>query len=289
MKRNLFILAIVSLAFVIGCQKEDFKEESQAVVNGNEEVIPFELPEPIEFPEFVECKLPESTEKWGGTPHSKLMFIAAKYWKLSDSRANRMAAGAPMPDQHDNEGTIPGTQQWRHGYIYLYGYYTGIGVADAMCANNINGSGYNKRSAFYYYPSNKWMGDWYLGYAAHYLQDVANPWHTSANIYQQLATHNGYENWVSANWDSGHNFESVVNADKYYYSVTNPAAAVRYLALWSNYRNTTIYDAYVASGKPTGLNGGNDALIEGTKELLIAACRYSKGLIKHTLDAENAW
>ena len=67
MKRNLFILAIVSLAFVIGCQKEDFKEESQAVVNGNEEVIPFELPEPIEFLSSLSVNA-RINRKWEDSP-----------------------------------------------------------------------------------------------------------------------------------------------------------------------------------------------------------------------------
>ena len=54
-------------------------------------------------------------------------------------------------------------------------------------------------------------GDWYLGYASHYLQDVGNLWHTSTNIVQQLSTHGGYETWVDNNWDEGHNLYEAPN------------------------------------------------------------------------------
>jgi hypothetical protein len=293
MKRKFFTLvaATLFLTTFIGCEKEDLlvpeKLDSNKVENAN--AIGFELPDAIQMPEKFEIIFPETGSKWTRTPHQKTMWVAAKQWGLSDTRADAMAGAAHMPDIYDDDGHLPGTQQWRHGYVYLYGIYIKFGIADAMCANNINGSGYNGKSAFYYYPSNKPLGDWYLGYASHYLQDVANPWHTSANIYQQISTHSGYETWVANNWTKGHKFQDVISADYSYYAVTDPAASTRNLALWSNNKNTIVYKAYVASDKPTGSGTGNTTLINETKELLKASCRYTKGLIKYTLDAKKAW
>ena len=212
-----------------------------------------------------------------------------KQWGLSDARANYMSPAAHMPDVYDNEGEIPLTQNWRHGYVFAGGVHI-WGNADDCCHENIQGQGFNDKSAFYYYENgNRWWGDWWLGYASHYLQDVGNPWHTSVDIVQQLVTHKGYEQWVDANWSSGHNFQDVVNSDIYYYYISNPGATVRSLAQWSNSNNTYMLSAYINSGYPTGSGGGNSNLIYGTEYLLKVQARYTKGLIKYTLDAKNAW
>jgi hypothetical protein len=295
MKKKIYKFGLILFACSIGlfsCEKEDAIEVEEIKSNELVYELDFEIPVPIQIENrtIEDLNFSPSDERWAWTPHQRTMFVAAKHMGLSDTRANRMAGAAHMPDVYDNEGTIPGTQQWRHGYIYLWGVYTGIGVADAMCANNISGSGYNSRSAFYHYEAGSITnGDWYLGYASHYLQDVANPWHTSANVYQQLDTHGPFETWVANNWTSGHKFQDVINSDYYYYSVSNPAATVRTLALWSNGRNTTVSNAYINSGKPTAAGTGNITLVNETKELLKRSCRYTKGLIKYTLDAKKAW
>jgi len=291
MKKKVLIISVITLCLgvIISCSKDEdiVKETEQA--NETELSVIEELPEAIAIENVQDYKLNFSNEKWGWTVHDKTMYIAAKQWGISDSRANMMSGAAHMPDVYDNEGTIPGTQNWRHGYVYTYGYHI-WGNADACCKGNISGSGLNGKSSFYYYENgNQSWGDWYLGYASHYLQDVGNPWHTSANIVQQLDTHGPYETWVENNWTSGHKFQDVVNNDWYYYSVSDPAATVRSLSYWSYGKNSTMYNAYLNSGKPTAAGTGNSTLISETKELLKVSGRYTKGLIKYTLDAKNAW
>ncbi|MCD4792687.1 MAG: hypothetical protein K8R54_05615 [Bacteroidales bacterium] len=289
-KINQLILITFGLCiFIFSCTKKNeiIPENEQVVDDYVLEAV--ELPDEITLENVQDYELNYSVDKWNWTVHDKTMYIAAKQWGISDSRADMMSGAAHMPDVYDNEGQIPGTQNWRHGYVFAYGIHI-WGNADECCDNNISGSGLSGKSSFYYYENgNQSWGDWYLGYASHYLQDVGNPWHTSSNIVQQLETHIGYEEWVDNNWSEGHNFEDIVNNDWYYYSVSDPDATVRSLAKWSNSKNSTVYDAYVNSGNPTGAGTGNSTLVSETKTLLKVVGRYTKGLIKYTLDAKNEW
>jgi hypothetical protein len=281
------LIALLTGMFIISCDKSNPVISEDQI---NEEAISDNLLTPLSMnkPDGFKYDFPADA-KWGWSVHDQTMYICARQWGVSTDRANMMSGAAHMPDVYDVEGQIPGTNNWRHGYVYQYGIHI-WGNADENCNNNIRGSGFNGKSAFYYYENgNKSWGDWYLGYASHYMQDVGNPWHTSANIVQQLDTHGPYETWVGNNWTSGHNFKSIVENDWYYYSISDPKASVVALAKWSNGKNTTVRDAYVNSGKPTGSGTGNSTLISETKELLKASARYTKGLIKYTLDAKSAW
>jgi hypothetical protein len=279
---NLF-LAVGLCAGIVGCSKEN--PAAPVTVNTTQQ----EESAALAQPEAVAIKPP--AEKFGWTAHDKTTFICAKQWGLSDYRANYMSGASHMPDVYDNESAVPLNQQWRHGYVLAYGAYV-WGVAHWCCDDNIRGGSYalNGKSAYYYYGiGNRDWGDWYLGYASHYLEDVGNPWHTSANIVQQLDTHGPYETWVENNWTSGHNLSTAVSSDYYYYAITFIYGSVANLAKWSNGRNTAVYNAYVASGKPTGAGTGNATLVSETKLLLRETGRYVKGLIKYTLDAKAAW
>jgi hypothetical protein len=300
MKKTNFILFSLILVFVVsmifnGCTTDKNPVQPQQ----NEEALSLIIPEalPMEIPEgYFNNSADEKTgvkinkTLWNWTVHDSMMYICAKQWGLSDDRAEYMAGAAHMPDVYDNEGTIPLTQQWRHGWVQLINGVWIWGSADDCCDDNIRGEGYNDKSAFYYYDEgNRLWGDWYLGYASHYLQDVGNPWHTSANIVQQLSTHSGYETWVDNNWNEGHNFYEAVSEDWHYYAVSDPAASTRSLAIWSNSKNSVVYDSYVDSGNPTEAGEGNSTLVDETKLLIRDTGRYTKGLIKFTLDSKNVW
>jgi len=277
---SIMLLAVILCVIVIGCSKHNPAAPVATDTVQPEAFVAFTQPEAV--------AIKPSAAKWGWTAHDKTTFICAKQWGLSDYRANYMSGASHMPDVYDNEGTVPGTQQWRHGYVYAAGVHI-WGSADAYCNNNIRGSGLNGKSAFYYYGAgNRDWGDWYLGYGSHYMEDCGNPWHTSANIVQQLATHGPFETWVENNWTSGWNLSAAVGNDYYYYTVSDPAGT-RNLAYWSYSRYSTVYNAYVASGKPTGAGTGNSTLVNETKTLIKETGRYVKGLIKFTLDAKGAW
>jgi hypothetical protein len=275
------MLAVSLCILIIGCSKSN-PAAPEVSSTGQSQAYTYEQPQIV--------PMDPRTEKWGWTAHDKTTYICAKQWGLSDTRANYMSGASHLPDVYDNEGTVPGTQNWRHGWVQLVNGVWVWGSADAWCNANIRGSGYNSKSAYYYYGvGNRNQGDWYLGYASHYLEDVGNPWHTSANIVQQLATHGSYETWVENNWTSGWNLSASVANDYSYYAVSDPAASTRNLAIYSNSRNTTIYNAYVNSGKPTGAGTGNSTLVSETRTRIRDTGRYVKGLIKFTLDAKGAW
>ncbi len=278
-------LILFSLFTTISCKKETelFINDENTITSGvNNNTTNFVLPDSIE----IKIDLP----KWGWTVHDNMTYYCAKQWGLSEERAKIIYNAAHMPDVYDVEGQIPGTNNWLHGWVQIVNGVWVWGAADKACYNNIQGSGWNNGSSFYYYSAgNKSKGDWYLGYASHYLEDCGNPWHTSANIVQQLSTHSNFEVWVDNNWSSGHEFYLDVMNDHYYYSVSDIKEAVKALAKYSNSHNTTIYNAYVASGKPTAAGTGNSTLISETRQLLVQSSRYVKGLIKYTLDKKQAW
>ena len=280
--------AIFAMTF-IGCQKDDVndlqveKTEEQSFADNNAlyadpELIP---------DEFVDVKLPNDG-KWGYTPHRDMMYAAAIKCGLSYQRADKMKEWAAYPDQIDGEANIPIiSTTWKHGYMYKY-YVHYYGIADAMCKNNISGSGYNGKSAFYYYPGNKDMGDKYVGYAGHYMIDMGNSWHTWGLISQ--TDHYRYETWFANNWTSGHKFyQYILNNGSGYYSVTDPAAATRSVAWNSMLSAQSIYNAWLLSGRPTGAGTGNSTLISKTKANVLRSFLYLKGLVYYTLNHENAW
>ena len=282
-KKIIGLLSIVLLsgAIIISCTKDEEVVPDNSQNQVEEVIMEVELPEVIAINNIPDYKLSQSGAKWWGWNHSDMAEIAAYHMGLSETRAVRMHNAADDPDQVDGEGTIPLTQQWKHGYVFAYGYYV-WGSADDNCEDNIN-------RAIYNFTYSEYWGDYRIGYASHYLQDVANPWHTSANIVQQLSTHKGYEEWISNNWENGHKFKDYLDGDYYYYSISDPAATTRTLAKYSYNKYSTMYDAYIDSDSPVEPNTGNATLVSQTKEVLKAAGRYTKGLIKYTLDEANAW
>jgi hypothetical protein len=304
MKNFLSILGFVLIGMILldSCEKEVLVEndlkgvseidqivENEVINNNTSSLIPAVFYEPIEIAEkYIEVETP----KWTLTPHQGIMFLAAKKCGLTDARANKMKEWAAYPDEIDKEALIPILNTtWKHGYAYyklINTWYWIYGTADAMCQANINGSGYLSKSAFYYYPADKNNGDKYLGYAGHYMVDMGNAWHTHGIISQ--TDHANYENWILNNWTTGHNFYNYLStSEPTYYTVTDPKATVRNIAYYSAISADELVNAYVASGRPTGVNGGNAYLISKTKENLLRSYKYLKGLIRYTLDTESAW
>jgi len=276
-KSSISIFIIVEF-FLISCKKQDQEPCTLITKKGNIQVS---------LPDSIKIKV---NTRWGWTVHDNMTYYCAKQWGLSDDRAQTMLNASHMPDIYDVEGQIPGTQNWLHGWVQIINGVWVWGSADNACNNNIQGIGWNGKCSFYYYKiGNISQGDWYLGYAAHYMEDCGNPWHTSANIVQQLSTHSDYETWVDNNWTNGFNFSLSISSDYYYYSVTNPKDAVKALAIYSNSQNSIIYKAFLDSGSPTKADIGNTVLVSETRQLLINTSRYVKGLMKFTLDAKNAW
>lgn len=239
---------------------------------------------------------------WSEATHSSMTLDAARYWGLATARANNLSYAAAMPDTYQSGLSNGYNQQWSHAYLYSSLGIWVWGDADDDYFENLNQSdgelespeGYNGQSAKYYYGlGNQKTGDWYVGYATHYIEDTCLLLHASDPSVSMLTSHFKFEDWIKNNWTSGHNFYAAIAADTYYYVVTSPKDSIQSAAYYSGYWTSdlgkTVWDNYSACGYPTAVGTGNATLVAKAKEMLIRAARYSRGTIKYAFDTYNQW
>lgn len=233
---------------------------------------------------------PGATPKMSLLCHKYMVYHAARKLGLSTTRMNQMMKWAAKPDTIDNEGTIPGTQQWRHGYVYIGGVYSWGGAAERLDMNVYGTSGYLGKSAGYYYAkSDKVNGDYHLGYALHYLADVGNPYHTNADIVSQLKGHGNYEKWLENNWSSGRNFSADWTSSTTTVTYSSIRDYVRKLSKYSYNNSGKVSGAFAASGYPTASGTGNDTLVKYTRLQIKETAKYMRGCIKKVMDQYSVW
>lgn len=309
----LAVLMVVSL-MLVGCSQKQNPAAPSLRTEGEPGVEqPYRILEPE--PVLAQHDPVDVTEvldkvKWAHTTHQKIAAVAAAKMGLSTGRVNRITSAAHLPDVYQSGLNNSYNQQWSHAF--LLSTSSGIwvwGDADDDFYDNIdqNGGeiespeGYNGRSAKWYYTNTsltlyqrQYEGDWYLGYAAHYIQDVCLVLHASDPTVAMLTKHFDYETWIQNNLEAGHNLLSAVTADNSYYVVNDLKAAIRQATYycscyWTNTNGKLAWDAYVASGYPTAAGTGNANLVNYTKLMLRDAGRYVKGTIKYTLDKYGQW
>ncbi|MFA8299837.1 MAG: hypothetical protein ACEPOV_06730 [Hyphomicrobiales bacterium] len=243
--------------------------------------------------------------KWSEPQHNQYVYICAKKLGLSEKRAKLMGEASEMPDV-TQVGLANGfNQQWSHAYMYsILGSWI-WGDADEDFRDNIDGppagekhEGYNDKSAKDYYTNgNQELGDWYLGYACHYIADASLVLH-STFIFPKvtMATyHFRYEKWVEDNWNKGHRFVDAVNSvdPSEFYTVTDPVAALVQTAENSNFYLSNFsdkaWDAYGESGYPKGVGTGNANTVLYTKKMISECTKWVGGSIKYGLDKYNQW
>lgn len=235
--------------------------------------------------------------------HTSFSELAAAYWGLPASRVANIKRAGDQPDVYQAGIDNYYNQQWSHAFLLTGGATWLWGDADDDFYDNLNQSsgewespeGLNGKSAKYYYQAgSQYMGDWYLGYATHYIEDVNLVVHTSApSRTDLLSKHFAFEDWIHANLTSGHRLLSAAAADPYYYAVTDPKASIKNAAYFVCYGQggvgKRVWDAYVASGYPTAAGAGNATLVAAAKEMMIRAARYTRGTIKYALDKYGQW
>ncbi len=297
--RHLFVLPIV-LALALGCSRhKDPVSPPSPSDNDNYHQAPYRIEVPTPRLEAH----PDLEVKWSCLTHRKVVSIAAAKMGLSTGRINNITAASDSPDVYQSGLENGFNQQWSHAFMLTSGGYWYWGDADDDFHDNINQStseiespeGYKGKSAKYYYQAgNQYRGDWYLGYACHYIEDVCLVLHTTVPFGAMATKHFAFETWVENNLTAGHKLLDAVSADNYYYVITDLKTAVNQAAYYtSGYYSSTYgkkaWDAYVASGYPTGAGTGNAALVANVKGMLVDAGRYVKGTIKYTLDRYGQW
>lgn len=303
-KSSLALIAVMTLAVLFsGCGRESNPVASQPTAAQTAGDDYSQAPYPVEVAPPAQAPHQDLSAKWSQLTHKKVVAVAAAKMGLSTARVNNMTAASEMPDVYQAGLENGFNQQWSHAFMLTSGGYWYWGDADDDFHDNINQStgeiespeGYNGKSAKYYYQAgNQYQGDWYLGYACHYIEDVCLVLHTTVPDYYMATKHFAFESWVENNLTAGHNLLAAVQADNYYYVITDLKQAVNQAAYYTSGYYSSAYgkkawDAYVASGYPTAAGTGNATLVANTKGMLVDAGRYVKGTIKYTLDRYSQW
>jgi hypothetical protein len=250
--------------------------------------------------------------KWSEYTHRSISSIAASQWGLSAGRAANISEASDDPDTYQSGIDNGYNQQWSHAYIYDRWFSTSFylwGDADQDFHDNIagpqGGEGYGGLFAGYFYGSNQYQGDRYLGYALHFIEDVSITVHSTAptstgitvpfSTVDMLTHHFDFESWVNNNMNAGYNLLDAVANDYYYYPVTDLAQSLKNAA-WAScaYKGTSsmgyaAWKAFRSAGYPTGTGTGGSTLAENVKKMLVSAGRYAKGAVKYTMDAYGQW
>lgn len=250
--------------------------------------------------------------KWAGNAHGGVTYLACKKVVSSESYCQISQTNSSAPDYWS--GYIPPNSsppcnipQWMWDQIRTiflplivrnYDHWFnpnlcpgGIGGAPAQVENNTrlarifwsfckSGNSYYCNEAFRY-----------LGYASHFLEDVGNPLHTSAEVKQVFFSisafsgcidclHKEYESYIDSNWQSGYKFSSVVEETLRYsngYTVTNVTIAVKSLATDSNVFGDSI--VYTIFTQPDSWRK-DQTLRSITNYTLTESAKYTVGLFK---------
>jgi hypothetical protein len=304
MKRTLSLLLALSVSVFItaGCSKRQSPTAGEPAAIAQDDDYS-QASYKVEAPLPVLQTHPEAAVKWSQLTHKKIVAVAAAKWGLSTARVNNITAASEMPDVYQSGFSNGYNQQWSHAFMLTSGGYWYWGDADDDFYDNLNQSGgeiespegYNGKSAKYYYQaSNQYQGDWYVGYACHYIEDVCLVLHTTVPGYYMATKHFDFETWVENNLTAGHKLLDAVSADNTYYIVTDPKTAINQAAYYTSGYYSSAYgkkawDAYAACGYPTAAGSGNATLVANTRGMLVDAGRYVKGTIKYTLDKYGQW
>ncbi|MBF0362485.1 MAG: hypothetical protein HQK49_15815 [Oligoflexia bacterium] len=241
------------------------------------------------------------------TNHDHQIFtkLAAKFWGLSDERIKNIALGAKMPDITQSGFSGNFNQQWSHGLLYGKNQKRMWGDADQDFEGNLmgnlsgNNEGWNHSSADIFYSKNDQKnGDWYIGYASHYIVDVTTPVHSTnplLNRLDVLTHHFDFELWIANNLEGGHRLLDAAINDKEYYTITDPRKNLQDVAWKACYWNIEngygkiLWDLYKKDGYPTKENSGSPELVDNAKIMIVEAVRWARGTIKWGLDQYNQW
>lgn len=208
-----------------------------------------------------------------------------------------------MPDVYQSGFENGYNQQWSHAYMlnswgkHVYGDADDDFHDNLIGKNNEKHEGYNFKSADHFYQNNdQYNGDWYLGYALHYIEDAALTLHSSFPSFTSpdlLTKHFAFENWVNNNLFNGFFLLEKSLDDYYYYEINDLKKSIYYAAytssVWTSDLGQNIWNEYRKCNYPEKTGEGSEKLANLTKELLVNTSRYVKGTMLYILDHYNQW
>ncbi len=244
---------------------------------------------------------------WSEATHKNIAYLVAKNLGLPEARASIIRDASEMPDFYQSGLDNLYNQQWSHNYILQKVLWSTVwiwGDADDDFHDNIDGcsgesespEGYNGKWAGYYYSrGNKDLGDWYVGYACHFIQDVSLGLHTTIPDQAMFDNHNNFEEWVKNNWTSGYQFANYASAvpAASYYTISSLKPALQSAAKGSchsfspNAKNA--WEAYKASGYPTASGAGSPDAVFYTSKMVQEATKWTGGAVKYAMSKYGQW
>lgn len=302
-EKNASATALVLLLTAMACGPDAPRRPPEPIAEDAEIILPEQTrgePSGSARPSEASRSLARLAEE----THVNISTISAQKWGLSAGRVSVLGSAVDDPDAYESGFSNGYNQQWSHCYLYsAFGLWSWGDANEnfddcitGRLAGQIEGpeckDGLSARRWFE--AGDQAMGDTFLGYATHYIQDVSMVLHSSFPSPDMLAQHFAFEDWVKSNWLEGYRLSAGVEADNYYYPITDLQQAARNAAWASSYWNSSgagrkAWDAYRASGYPTGAGAGSAELVRNTEIMLIRASRYTLGAIKYALDAYGQW
>lgn len=227
---------------------------------------------------------------WNVDTHQSIIYISCKKWGESDYYCGVAKNHADDPDNWTQvpppsgypEGLWDFIMQvihsWTHYYNPSYCLPNGICIPTGSAPSETKY--YADIAKNKYLSGYKYSAFQNLGYASHFLTDVGNPLHTGAELRQATFkwVHYAYENYVTNNWNSGYNFKSVVENNRYYYPISDPEQAAKNLASYSHqYVETLFWTIFL---NPDTWQSSS-TVKQITENCLFETAKYTLGLVKY--------
>ncbi|MFA5396299.1 MAG: hypothetical protein WC346_09860 [Methanogenium sp.] len=203
-------------------------------------------------------------ERWGSI-HGDMAYDAGNYWGLSSSQKDILRNSATDPDHEFIDGP-----DW--GPVNSFDHYRLIPIWNApdVCEklaleaidyinNNNDAEGYEK-----------------LSHSLHFMSDMGVPYH---DLPTELLRHADYEVYVQSNWDSDHNYESIMNNFGSYYYITDvQSSAYNLNAVTSGYKS------YISDAMGSPGWGDDPTVVSYTENCIGYTTGYNRGLVKYVMD-----
>ncbi|MEO0129021.1 MAG: hypothetical protein ABIL18_07350 [candidate division WOR-3 bacterium] len=238
---------ILALLLFIGCQKEPTLSDETMVLDDG--LLQTEPPSEItlETPDKVDNTEPEPL--WHKPTHVKIAEDALKIIGVSPTGIYEYAGDPDDFTGSADEGLWYHSGKPGHAYFYRPGtppvnVYWPLPEPPYWADDNVESWFIKAKDS--YTPQSPSTAKRRLGYVAHYIGDLANPYHTyDYGLGQQWCDHTDYENWVNDCWTSRHYFRNryfPVGADSNFINNYYVDYSARQLANTSSY-----YYNYVGS------------------------------------------
>ena len=263
-----FVLIAIEASDLSVEEKEDLIKKLKDIWSGNSILSEKEMQDIIHEAslivfEYYDIDTSDVTPKWGGADgynpdgtHNALAEIAGQKMGLDSTNTYILNENSKVPDTW-GIGQMDQHYSWGGAPFQCF-YYASSARDFLQGGDEANGSRI-------------------LAYSMHFMDDLANPWHTQP-LWSQ-GNHDAYEfDFVQMNF--GTMFKPTLQSTPSYwnYYITNPQTSAANMASTSSGYYTYINDEI--NSDPTGWK--NDHWVqEDTKTLLKEALRYNEGLIDY--------